>query len=100
MRNLGFSNYASVLTGFMVIFENALACQSRLILLDSFLVFFTGLTALMWSEFLRFKNEYVVGYILLLTLLTIHLLFKIRPFSVAWWRTLTFVGISLGLTVR
>jgi dolichyl-phosphate-mannose-protein mannosyltransferase len=62
----------------MVLLENALTCQSRLILLDSFLVFFTGLTCLMWSEFLRFKNE---------------------PFSISWWKTLTFIGISLGLTV-
>ena len=23
-----------------------------------------------------------------------------RPFSIGWWRTLTFVGVSLGLTVR
>ncbi|KAI8896495.1 Dolichyl-phosphate-mannose-protein mannosyltransferase-domain-containing protein [Globomyces pollinis-pini] len=78
MRNFGYSSAASILTAVMVTFENALACQSRLILLDSFLIFFTGLTALMWSEFLRFKHE---------------------PFSIAWWRTLTFVGISLGLTV-
>jgi dolichyl-phosphate-mannose-protein mannosyltransferase len=49
-----------------------------LILLDAFLVFFTALTALMWSEFLRYKNE---------------------PFSVKWWRSLTLVGVALGLTV-
>lgn len=58
MCNLGYSQAASVLTAVMVIFENALTGQSRLILLDSFLIFFTALTALMWSEFLLFKNEY------------------------------------------
>jgi dolichyl-phosphate-mannose-protein mannosyltransferase len=78
MRNFGYSSTASIVTGLMVLFENALATQSRLILLDSFLVFFTGFTALMWSEFLRWKNE---------------------PFSNQWWRTLTMVGVGLGLTV-
>lgn len=78
MRNFGFSQVAALLTGLLVIFENSLVCQSRLILLDSFLVFFTALTALMYSEFLRYKNE---------------------PFSNAWWRSLTLVGVSLGLTL-
>jgi dolichyl-phosphate-mannose-protein mannosyltransferase len=78
MRNFGFSEVASLLTGLLVVFENSLVCQSRLILLDSFLVFFTALTALAYSHFLKFKHE---------------------PFSTGWWKSLTFVGISLGLTL-
>ncbi|KAJ3319746.1 hypothetical protein HDV06_005947 [Boothiomyces sp. JEL0866] len=47
MRNFGYSSPSAILTALVVTFENALACQSRLILLDSYLIFFTGLTALM-----------------------------------------------------
>ncbi|KAH9264464.1 hypothetical protein BASA83_012051 [Batrachochytrium salamandrivorans] len=78
MRNFGFSSTASVLTSILVMFENAFVCQFRLILLDSFLVFFTGLTAMLWTEFRRVYD---------------------RPFSPLWWRTLAFTGIGLGLTI-
>ncbi|KAI8848349.1 hypothetical protein BC829DRAFT_394251, partial [Chytridium lagenaria] len=43
------SNQASVLSSVFLLFGN----QSRLILLDSSLLFFTGLTTMMWSDFLR-----------------------------------------------
>ncbi|KAJ3408619.1 hypothetical protein HDV05_004931 [Chytridiales sp. JEL 0842] len=78
MRNFGFSNPASVLTAVMVTFENGLATQSRLILLDSFLLFFTGLTIMMWSDFLSNQEA---------------------PFTFTWWYPLAMTGISLGLAV-
>jgi dolichyl-phosphate-mannose-protein mannosyltransferase len=78
MRNHSHSTAISILTSLFILFENATVTQSRLILLDSFLLFFTALTALTWSEFQRYRTT---------------------PFSTHWWRTLTFVGISLGLTV-
>jgi dolichyl-phosphate-mannose-protein mannosyltransferase len=49
-----------------------------MILLDSYLLFFTIFTVYGWSEFLKYKNE---------------------PFSSGWWRSLTYVGVGLGLTV-
>ncbi|KAI8928280.1 Dolichyl-phosphate-mannose-protein mannosyltransferase-domain-containing protein [Entophlyctis helioformis] len=78
MRNFGFSSAAAILTAVLVTVENAFVCQFRLILLDSFLLFFTALTAMLWSEFRRAYD---------------------RPFSTIWWRTLTFTGIGLGLTL-
>eukprot|EP00842_Homolaphlyctis_polyrhiza_P005390 jgi/Hompol1/5852/HPOL_001023-RA len=78
MRNLGFSTPTSILTGVLVMLENSFACQFRLILLDSSLVFFTALTAMLWTEFRRAYD---------------------RPFTPLWWRTLVFTGISLGLTL-
>ena len=78
LRNFGFSEAASVLTGSLVIFENAFVSQFRLIMLDAFLVFFVSLTVLLWSEFQRTQS---------------------RPFSLLWWRTLAFTGIALGLTI-
>ena len=58
MRNMGFSEHCSILVGILVAFENSFLCQARLILLDSFLLFFTALTLLMWTEFQRFKLEF------------------------------------------
>nr|KAJ3422002.1 hypothetical protein HK105_001564 [Polyrhizophydium stewartii] len=78
MRNFGFSSATAVLTGVLVMIENSFVCQFRLIMLDAFLVFFTALTAMLWTEFRRAYD---------------------RPFSPLWWRTLAFTGISLGLTL-
>lgn len=78
MRNFGFSSPASILAAVAIIFENAFTTGFRFIMLDSFFGFFIALTCLMWSEFLRFKNE---------------------PFSVQWWQSLTFLGVALGLTL-
>ncbi|KAI9342069.1 Dolichyl-phosphate-mannose-protein mannosyltransferase-domain-containing protein, partial [Zopfochytrium polystomum] len=76
MRNVGLSNASAVLTALAVLFENALATQSRLILLDSFLVFFTGLTVMMWTDFLSNQE---------------------MPFTFTWWYPLAMTGVSLGL---
>lgn len=78
MRNMRVSNAASLLTAMLVLFDNALTAQSRLILLDSFLLFFSGLSAWMWSEF---KVR------------------EIHPFSAGWWISLFMTGVSLGLAV-
>lgn len=43
MRNMGSKQSSAILAGMLVLFENGFACQSRLILLDSILLFFTGL---------------------------------------------------------
>lgn len=72
---------ASALLGALLItFENALIAQSRLILLDSYLVFFTALTVFFWARFYNLDSE---G----------------RAFTEGWWRYLTLTGLSLGAVV-
>ncbi|KAG9002648.1 hypothetical protein FRB94_003741 [Tulasnella sp. JGI-2019a] len=71
---------ASALLGAMfILFENGLITQSRLILLDSPLVFFTALTVFCW---VGFSNEQ-----------------KQEPFTEDWWLWLTLTGLSLGAVV-
>lgn len=72
---------ASALLGSLLItFDNALITQSRLILLDSYLVFFTALTIFFWVRFSNLDSE---G----------------RAFTKSWWRYLTLTGASLGAVV-
>ena len=65
----------------LVIFENGLVTQSRLILLDSPLVLFTGMTALSWVSF---QNQHELG--------------PKYAFQPAWWFWLAASGITLGAT--
>jgi dolichyl-phosphate-mannose-protein mannosyltransferase len=78
LKNFGVSTIASVSAALFILFENAIACQSRLILLDSSLIFFIAFTAMMWSRFLSVQS---------------------KPFSFEWWSTLLMTGIGLGLAV-
>ena len=69
---------ASALLGSLLItFENALTTQSRLILLDSYLVFFTALTMFLWTRFSALDSDGLA-------------------FTERWWRYLTLTGLSLG----
>ena len=69
---------ASALLGSLLLtFDNALITQSRLILLDSYLVFFTALTTLFW---VRFSDLDANG----------------AAFTRSWWRQLTLTGLGLG----
>lgn len=61
--------------------ENGLTTQSRFILLDSPLVFFTALTALSWVSF---TNQHEQG--------------PAKEFEFSWWFWLISTGVSLGLT--
>ena len=70
----------ALLGSLLILFDNALIAQSRLILLDSFLVFFTALTIYFW---VRFANLDAEG----------------RAFTPGWWRYLTLTGLSLGAVV-
>lgn len=65
-----------------LIFENALVTQSRLILLDAPLVFFTALTAL---SFTCFTNQQEQG--------------PSRAFGGLWWFWLSATGLCLGATL-
>lgn len=77
LRALGCSRSTCSLGAILVTFENALATQSRLILLDSPLVLFTAATTLVW---VKFSNER-------------------RVFGRRWWIYLGLTGLGLGAVV-
>lgn len=66
----------------LIIFENGLVTQSRLILLDSPLIFFTAFTALAWTAF---TNVHEQG--------------SKKAFTSQWWTWLALTGLGLGATV-
>ncbi|XP_064395458.1 protein O-mannosyl-transferase 1-like isoform X2 [Halichondria panicea] len=76
MLELGFSHRAALLAGFFTIFENSLVLQSRVIMLDSFLILFTYLSLLC---FLKFYHQ------------------RHAPFSPSWHKWLAYTGLALGL---
>jgi len=76
IKALGFSTLTALITGILVTCENSLATQSRLILLDAQLLFFTGLTLLSWAKFQTYQKQ---------------------PFTNLWWKWLTLTGAGLGL---
>ncbi|KAK8858417.1 hypothetical protein IAR55_002644 [Kwoniella newhampshirensis] len=78
--SLRLSLATAILGSLLITFENALITQSRLILLDSYLVFFTGLTTFFWVRFSLHDSE---G----------------RAFTATWWRYLFLTGLSLGAVV-
>lgn len=79
LRGLDCRATTALLGSLLVIFDNALITQSRHILLDSPLVFFTALTIFIWTGFC---NED-----------------KHEPFTDRWWAWLTLTGLSLGAVV-
>lgn len=76
MRGLECRATTALLAAVLVTFENGLVTQSRHILLDSPLLFFTSLTAFLWVSFC---NED-----------------KRHPFGEGWWMWLMLTGLSLG----
>ncbi|KAL2831215.1 Dolichyl-phosphate-mannose-protein mannosyltransferase-domain-containing protein [Aspergillus cavernicola] len=72
----------AVLGAGAILFENGLVTQSRFILLDSPLVFFTALTAL---SFTCFTNQQEIG--------------PSHAFRGSWWFWLVATGLSLGATL-
>lgn len=73
---LHLSQTTSIMIAMMVLFENGLIGISRLLLLDSFLVCFITMTFLSYSVFRNRANS---------------------PFSLSWWASLAWCGISIGL---
>ncbi|KAA8645666.1 hypothetical protein EYZ11_002492 [Aspergillus tanneri] len=82
LKASGCRTVAAVLGSGVVIFENGLITQSRLILLDSPLVFFTALTAL---AFTCFTNQHELG--------------PTHAFRGPWWFWLASTGLCLGATL-
>ncbi|KAF2146387.1 glycosyltransferase family 39 protein [Aplosporella prunicola CBS 121167] len=74
------TNIAALGAG-LVIFENGLLTQSRLILLDSPLVICTAFTALAWT---CFTNQHEQG--------------PSKAFTPSWWTWLSLSGLGLGAT--
>ncbi|KAF8931820.1 hypothetical protein BGZ58_007386 [Dissophora ornata] len=81
VRNSGHSLHASALAALLVLFENSIVTQSRLILLDAPLIFFTAWTVLAWVNFHNQRHD---------------------PFSDDWfvWLFLTGAGLGLSLSVK
>jgi len=79
LRALDCRATTALLASLFITFENGLVTQSRHILLDSPLVFFTALTVFLW---VGFCNED-----------------KHEPFTANWWSWLALSGLSLGAVV-
>lgn len=79
LRGLDCRATTALLASLLITFENGMITQSRHILLDSPLIFFTALTVFMWTGFC---NED-----------------KHEPFTERWWVWLTLTGLSLGAVV-
>lgn len=79
LRALDCRATTALLASVFITFENGLVTQSRHILLDSPLVFFTALTTFFWSGFCN-EDKY-------------------KPFTTSWWTWLIFSGLSLGAVV-
>lgn len=79
LRALDCRATTALLASLFITFENGLVTQSRHILLDSPLIFFTALTVFLWTGF---TNED-----------------KHQPFTTNWWTWLALSGLSLGAVV-
>ncbi|GAA5998507.1 hypothetical protein JCM5350_006501 [Sporobolomyces pararoseus] len=87
LRALQLRPATALLGSTFVLFENGLITQSRFILLDSPLIFFTALSVFFWIGFsnendLQRDKKGTVG-----------------PFSRRWWIWLTLTGLALGAVV-
>ncbi|KAG8955780.1 hypothetical protein FRC00_005275 [Tulasnella sp. 408] len=76
LRGLDCRPATALLGSLFITFENGLITQSRLILLDSPLIFFTALTVFCWVGFSNENHQ--------------------EPFTEDWWLWLALTGLSLG----
>lgn len=81
LRGLGCGVTSALLGATFALFENGMVTQSRHILLDSPLIFFTALTAFCWVSFNNENKD------------------RSRHFSEDWWLWLLLSGLSLGAVV-
>ncbi|KAI9767736.1 MAG: hypothetical protein M1835_006993, partial [Candelina submexicana] len=82
LKAAGCRTTSAALGAGLVIFENGLLTQSRLILLDSPLMVFTAFTVLAWT---CFANQHEQG--------------PSKAFEPSWWFWLMATGLGLGATV-
>lgn len=81
LKALGCRTMTAVMGSGLLIFENGLITQSRLILLDSPLMICTAFTALAWT---CFTNQHELG--------------PSKAFGASWWTWLALTGLGLGAT--
>ncbi|XP_047555834.1 protein O-mannosyl-transferase 1 isoform X1 [Lutra lutra] len=79
LLELGFSHCTATGAALLILIENALITQARLMLLESVLIFFNLLAVL---SYLKFANSQ-----------------KQRPFSLRWWFWLTLTGMACSCAV-
>ncbi|KAF9191570.1 hypothetical protein BGZ51_007133 [Haplosporangium sp. Z 767] len=77
MREAGFPILTCALAGIFITFDNMMVTQTRLILLDSMLVFFMVCSIYSYIRFYKTRNN---------------------PFSVRWWFWLVSTGVAIALT--
>lgn len=77
-RSLQLRPISAVLGSLLLTFDNALATQSRLILLDSPLLFFTALSTFSFVKFHNYNKS------------------RVAHFTQEWWIWLVLTGLSLG----
>jgi dolichyl-phosphate-mannose-protein mannosyltransferase len=78
LKEIGFSLPGAFFGAFLVLIDNALIAQSRLILLDSMLMLFIVFSTYSWIKFYKQRHA---------------------PFQPLWWTWLTITGVGLGLTI-
>ncbi|GAA5827468.1 hypothetical protein JCM11251_003824 [Rhodosporidiobolus azoricus] len=87
LRALQLRPATALLGSLFLTFENGLITQSRFILLDSPLIFFTALSVFFW---IGFSNENDLAR---------DRAGRVGPFSRRWWTWLTLTGLALGAVV-
>lgn len=78
MQESGYSLAACVLASSLILFDNAHAAETRLILLDATLIFSAALSFYCYVKFSKERH---------------------RPFTLPWWKWLTFTGVALSCTI-
>ena len=96
LRSSGCTQTSALLGASLIIFENGLVTQSRLILLDSPLVICTAFTAYTWTVF---QSKYHSAPLPSRSNAPGAPLEDIGVFSADWWLWLALTGLGLGATV-
>ncbi|KAI9208354.1 Dolichyl-phosphate-mannose-protein mannosyltransferase-domain-containing protein [Polychytrium aggregatum] len=78
LKEMGLTVLGCLFGALLLVFDNSLMTQSRLILLDSMLMLFGVLSIYTWVKFYKYRYE---------------------EFSIRWWIWLTLTGVSLALTL-
>ncbi|KAI1325685.1 dolichyl-phosphate-mannose-protein mannosyltransferase 1 [Xylariaceae sp. FL0255] len=82
LKAIGCRTSTAVMGACLIIFENGLLTQARLILLDSPLMIAVGFTALAWTSF---SNQHEQG--------------PSKAFDISWWFWLVMTGLGLGVCI-
>ncbi|KAI8618004.1 Dolichyl-phosphate-mannose-protein mannosyltransferase-domain-containing protein [Chytriomyces sp. MP71] len=78
LKEIGVSWVGAVFGACLLIFDNAMIAQCRLILLDSMLLLFGVMSIYTWIKFYKTRTN---------------------PWSFAWWFWMSMTGVSLALTI-